>query len=606
MGPDGYAHGPTLAALLARPPDTTASQRATVRQADEAVAAQEALVAVSRGESLPALSISSQYGKVAYPSAALPAWNEFLTNWNLNVGLQIPIFTGGRLRANRDIARANLDDAILRRQQAAKGAALDARAASAQLEAATATWRVSAGTVEQASRAYQIGEVRYREGISTQTELLDARLALQQAEANQATAARDLAVARVRLALLADLPLSGASHPPELRLHELHPSGRPAADSTHRGIRYSMTQHAQRDRTLVASTIVLFALGCGQAPDQDAVATESTLSIAVENIAVVEMRELHTGPAISGALEPARQASLRAEIGGPVVEVRVEVGQRVAAGDLLLRLDDTALREALRSAESGVRVNREQADLGRRNQERAERLAAAGAIADQSVEQARASRLAAEAGLADAESRLTAARKQLEKAEIRAPFAGIVSMRPAGSGDVVQPGTPLVMLIDPSSMRLEAAVPLEALDSIRAGLRVDFSVPGYESRRFAGTVMRVSPAVDPVTRQLPVTVTIPNVGGALVAGLFAEGRVSVRSAMALAVPFSALDLRGATPVLTVLRGGRTLSLPASVGLRDEALEMVEITAGLVEGDTVLLGSVRNTTAGTLVRVGRDR
>jgi len=211
VGPEGYTHGPTVAALLARPPDTTASQRATVRQADEAVAAQEALVAVARGESLPAVSISSQYGKVAYPSAALPAWNEFLTNWNLTVGLQIPIFTGGRLRANRDIARANLDDAILRRQQVEKGAALDARAATAQLEAATATWRVSAGTVEQATRAYQIGEVRYREGISTQTELLDARLALQQAEANQATAARDLAVARVRLALLADLPLASAA-----------------------------------------------------------------------------------------------------------------------------------------------------------------------------------------------------------------------------------------------------------------------------------------------------------------------------------------------------------------------------------------------------------
>ncbi len=213
LGPNGYAHGPTVEALLVRPPDTTASQRATVRQAEEAVAAQEALLAVARGEALPAVSISSQYGKVAYPSAALPAWNEFLTNWNLTVGLQIPIFTGGRLRANRDIARANLADAQLRREQAEKGAALDARAATAQLEAAMSTWQVSAGTVEQAARAYQIAEVRYQEGISTQTELLDARLALQQAEANQATAARDLAVARVRLALLADLPLAGASSP---------------------------------------------------------------------------------------------------------------------------------------------------------------------------------------------------------------------------------------------------------------------------------------------------------------------------------------------------------------------------------------------------------
>lgn len=369
-----------------------------------------------------------------------------------------------------------------------------------------------------------------------------------------------------------------------------------------------MTTLSLRRRKLPALLIALatVAVGCDPAPDSEPVEADPVVSIAAENVAVVEWRELRSGPAISGALEPSRQASLRAEIGGPVVEVRVEPGQRVGAGDLLLRLDDTALREAFRSAESAVRVNREQADLGRRNLERAERLTTTGAIADQSVEQARASRMAADAGLADAESRLTAARQQLQKAEVRAPFAGIVSVRPAGAGDVVQPGTPLVTVIDPTSMRLEAAVPLEALDSIRVGLQVDFSVPGYQSRRFAGTVIRVSPSVDPVTRQLPVTVSVPNPGGALVGGLFAEGRVAVRGTRALAVPFSALDLRGAAPVLTVLRGGRTVSLPAAVGLRDEALEMVEILDGLVEGDTVLLGSVRVTAPGTAVRVGSDR
>jgi hypothetical protein len=81
--------------------------------------------------------------------------------------------------------------------------------------------------------------------------------------------------------------------------------------------------------------------------------------------------------------------------------------------------------------------------------------------------------------------------------------------------------------------------------------------------------------------------------------------VAIRSVRALAVPLSALDQRGGTPVLTVLRQGRTVSVPATVGLRDEALEMIEITTGLVEGDTVLLGPVRGTAAGTAVRVGRD-
>lgn len=209
-----FAGAPTLAALVARVPDTAAAQRVSVRQAAEAVAAQEALYRVARGETLPALSISSQYGKVAYPTGGVPGWNDFYTNWNLVVGLQVPLFTGGRLRAGREVARAGLGEAELRRQQAAEGASLDAHAARARLAAAAATWAVSAGTVTQAARAYEIAEVRFREGISTQTELLDARLALQQAEANRAQAARDYQVARVRLALIADLPLDGGSAAP--------------------------------------------------------------------------------------------------------------------------------------------------------------------------------------------------------------------------------------------------------------------------------------------------------------------------------------------------------------------------------------------------------
>ncbi|MBL8986613.1 MAG: TolC family protein, partial [Gemmatimonadetes bacterium] len=70
------------------------------------------------------------------------------------------------------------------------------------------------GTSAQATRAYQIADLRFREGVSTQTELLDARIALQQAEVNRAQAARDLQIARVRVALLSELPLGGASSAP--------------------------------------------------------------------------------------------------------------------------------------------------------------------------------------------------------------------------------------------------------------------------------------------------------------------------------------------------------------------------------------------------------
>jgi len=99
----------------------------------------------------------------------------------------------------------------LRLQQTYELAEVDARNTATQLEAADAAWQASAGTVEQAARAYQIAELRYREGLSTQTELLDSRIQLQQAQASRARAARDLQVAQVRIVLLPALPLAGAA-----------------------------------------------------------------------------------------------------------------------------------------------------------------------------------------------------------------------------------------------------------------------------------------------------------------------------------------------------------------------------------------------------------
>jgi hypothetical protein len=105
------------------------------------------------------------------------------------------------------VAAANVAEAKARLQQTREFAALDARQAVATLEQAAATLAASAGTAEQASRAYTIAEVRFKEGLSTQLELTESRVLLQQARWNRAQASRDFQVARLRLTLLKDLPL---------------------------------------------------------------------------------------------------------------------------------------------------------------------------------------------------------------------------------------------------------------------------------------------------------------------------------------------------------------------------------------------------------------
>jgi outer membrane protein TolC len=163
----GGIHVAGLRVGSADAPDTAAVNRSAVRQASENVRAQQQLVRVAKAQRLPSISLSSQYGAVAYPANGLPGSNDFRANWTIGVSTQIPLFTGGRIRGDELVAQGSLNEARARLQQVKEFASLDARVAINALNQARAAWEASRGTSEQASRAYQIAEVRYREGIST-------------------------------------------------------------------------------------------------------------------------------------------------------------------------------------------------------------------------------------------------------------------------------------------------------------------------------------------------------------------------------------------------------------------------------------------------------
>jgi outer membrane protein TolC len=188
--------------------DTSADVRAPVRQAGENVEASRAQLEIAESERWPFVSIVSRLSPVAYPKTILPAPDDFRTDWTVGFNVSIPLFTGWRIGGNEQVARAGIDEAEARLRQAREAASLEARGAQRDLSQSQAMLDATSGTVEQARRAYQIATIRFREGIATQVDLSDARLLLEQALANRARAQRNVHVARVRLALLRDLPLS--------------------------------------------------------------------------------------------------------------------------------------------------------------------------------------------------------------------------------------------------------------------------------------------------------------------------------------------------------------------------------------------------------------
>jgi membrane fusion protein, multidrug efflux system len=326
------------------------------------------------------------------------------------------------------------------------------------------------------------------------------------------------------------------------------------------------------------------------------------MTVGPENIAIVKADEITTGPALSGSLSAETQATVRAEVSGAVLQTYVEAGSPVRAGQELARIDDSGIRDAYLSAKSAVTTADNTVQLATREAERSETLAKAGAIAERQRDQARNQLTGAQAQAADARARLANAQKQLEKTTIRAPFSGVVSARTVNAGDFVSPGTAAYTIINPSTMRLEASVPGEALPSIRLGAPVDFTVNGYANRRFTGRISSINPVADPATRQVRVIITIPNQGGTLVSGLFAEGRVSAESRTSPVVPSAAVDERGVRPIVVRLKNGKVEQVEVTLGIRDASTETVEIRSGLTPGDTVLLGAARGISSGTAVKV----
>lgn len=330
--------------------------------------------------------------------------------------------------------------------------------------------------------------------------------------------------------------------------------------------------------------------------------TPNAVAVGAENIAVVTPDELSSGPAISGSLGPEREAAVRAQVPGAVMKVNVDQGMRVSRGASLAQIDDRTLRDSFLSARSGFTTAQNAAERARRDLERFERLAQAGAIPERDLEQARLSNQAALSQLADAQARLTMAQKQLDDAHVRAPFAGIVSIRSVSEGDVVSPGTALFTVVDPASMRFEASVPAAQLSQVKTGAPVSFTVSGYPDRRFAGRVARISPTVDQGTGQVRIVVAVPNASSNLVAGLFADGRIASERRQGLTAPYSAVDLRGLKPTVLRLKGGVAERVEVSLGVRDEDKERYELVSGVAAGDTLLIGAAQGITPGTAVRV----
>ena len=347
---------------------------------------------------------------------------------------------------------------------------------------------------------------------------------------------------------------------------------------------------------------ILFCLSVGTSlvackkpgAEADKAADSMTLSLGNEDIVQLGTAEHGTGPVISGSLQPEMRADLRAEVSAMVVKVHKENGDAVRKGDLLVTLDSSVLRDNLSSAEESLRAAAQSLDGAERQYQRMKSLQAQGMVSMQGLEESEIKRNAAQSEHVASKARVAAAKQQLDRTEVRAPFNGVVSARKASAGDTAQIGKELIQVIDPSSMRFEGQVSADQMGVVKVGQRVNFRINGVaqtgDQLASTGIVKRIDGAANPITRQVAVIVAINSKDRPPVVGLYAEGVVETLSKPAVMIAESSLRREGDKSFVWVLDGNKIVQRAVQLGDRDTRLGAWVVTSGLSAGEKILRNS----------------
>lgn len=316
--------------------------------------------------------------------------------------------------------------------------------------------------------------------------------------------------------------------------------------------------------------------------------TQPELLLSTEDVLTLRSATLATGPSITGSILPGKRADLRAEVAAVVLAVLKENGDVVKRGDLLVRLDDTSIRDTLAAAETSAQTAGQAFEQAQRQYERMVTLRKDGLVSTQQVEDAEVRRNQAQSERESARSALVSARQQLQRTMDRAPFDGVVSDRRVSAGDTAQVGKELIKVIDPGSLRFEGHVSADSIGALEVGQRVTFSVHGYGGQTFTGAIKRLNPAANASTRQVEVLVAfsgdqkLPDVSG-----LYAEGRIETRSDEGYLLPADMIVRDGDEAFAWRVRDGRLQKVRVKLGDRDPRSGEYRLEQGLVEGDTLI-------------------
>jgi len=274
-----------------------------------------------------------------------------------------------------------------------------------------------------------------------------------------------------------------------------------------------------------------------------------------------------------GTLEASEAITVTGEIDGIIVAIPFREGGRLAAGELIARLDDAQLKAEAQRA-SALR------DQFHSSWQRVKSIVDQGAGAPQDLDDALAALKVAEANLALAETRLA-------KTRITAPFDGLAGKRRVSKGAFLRAGSPITTLAQIDRLRVAFAVPERILSSLHVGAEVSVTTTAFPGQVLIGTIDVIEPQLDPLTRNVSVLALVDNPEELLRPGMSASVEVVLsQRANAITVPSDAVFVEGGQAYVYVIKPDSVVTRTAVV-LGSRLAGAVEVTGGVTAGQQVV-------------------
>ncbi len=319
-----------------------------------------------------------------------------------------------------------------------------------------------------------------------------------------------------------------------------------------------------------------------------AVQVSNPLELALAEVTSVKPVPMVERVRVSGDLQPVNRVVMRAKIAGKILSLDVREGEQVSPGDVLMRFETHDLRSTLLQRESDRDAAEAELVLAEQALNRIEQLSAKNATSKEQLEKAKSDVASNTSKVQSLSAQVDIAKVALRDAEILAPFDGIIATRAVEAGSRVSADAELLTVVDTSIFEAKVLVSTRDIGRVSVGQIAELQIDGMDGQMFKGTVGRINPVADAGTRFVPVYLRLPNHDGKLWGGMFVSSSIRVREKNdALVVPAVSLRKDNAGDYVLKLQTGHLRRQSVTVGQSWSDGNLVEIAAGLKDGDVIV-------------------